>query len=439
LFSKFAQAIRNSPLNRVEQISIIPQIIRWLVIASIAGALAGTASAGFLYSLEWATDFRENHIWLIALLPLGGLSVGLVYHWLGKKVEGGNNLILDEIHDPSGTIPLRMMPLVLGGTVITHFFGGSAGREGTAIQMAASLADQLNVPLRMNADDRRILLTAGVSAGFASVFGIPLAGAVFGLEVLSFGKMKYDAIFPSFIAAIVGNAVTLAWGTHHTQYVIASFPAITTSGLLWAIFAGACFGTVGMLFGKTTHWIGAQFKKHISYGPFRPLVGGAIVAVTVWLIGTTKYIGLGVPTTVEAFKMPLPPWDFAGKLIFTAVTLGSGFKGGEVTPLFYIGATLGNALSYFVPLEPSLLAGMGFVGVFAGAANTPISSTLMAIELFGGKAGVFAGVACVVSYLFSGHSSIYHSQRIGDSKHKRFSTYEGISLKELEKKLKTHE
>jgi H+/Cl- antiporter ClcA len=182
LFSKFAQAIRNSPLNRVEQISIIPQIIRWLVIASIAGALAGTASAGFLYSLEWATDFRENHIWLIALLPLGGLSVGLVYHWLGKKVEGGNNLILDEIHDPSGTIPLRMMPLVLGGTVVTHFFGGSAGREGTAIQMAASLADQLNVPLRMNADDRRILLTAGVSAGFASVFGIPLAGAVFGLE-----------------------------------------------------------------------------------------------------------------------------------------------------------------------------------------------------------------------------------------------------------------
>jgi H+/Cl- antiporter ClcA len=406
-------------INRLKE--LFWQLFRWLFIALIVGFLAGTASAGFLASLDWVTNFRESNHWIIGLLPLGGLFVGFIYHQYGRAVESGNNLILDEIHaeveNPGKTIPLRMAPLVLFGTIATHFFGGSAGREGTAIQMGASLADQLNRPLRINHTDRKILLMSGMSAGFASVFGTPLAGAIFGLEILSIGRIKYEAIFPCFIAAFVANQVTLEWGIHHTAYFISFAPALTAVGLFSAIAAGICFGTVGMLFSRANHKVSDLFKKYIHYPPFRPLVGGAIVAALVFSLGTTKYIGLGIPTIVNSFQFQLPPWDFAAKFIFTVITLGAGFKGGEVTPLFFIGAALGNALGYILPLPFPLLAGMGFVAVFAGAANTPISSTIMAIEIFSGKSGAFTAIACVVSYLFSGHSGIYHSQRDGHQKH----------------------
>ncbi|MBI4782725.1 MAG: voltage-gated chloride channel family protein [Oscillatoriophycideae cyanobacterium NC_groundwater_1537_Pr4_S-0.65um_50_18] len=422
-------------LRNIEQILALPQTAKWLAIATLVGILTGTASAVLLAALEWATDWRETHLWIIALLPLGGLLSGLIYHHWGKSVEAGNNLLLEEIHHPQQVIPLRMAPLVLLGTVIAHLFGGSAGREGTALQMGASLADQLTRLLQLKNSDRRILLMAGISGGFASVFGTPLAGAVFGLEVLSIGKIRYDGLFPCVVAAIVGDYVILKWGLHHTSYQLGSIPSISmadfssgSAALLSAIFAGAIFGWVALLFATATHTIGHFFKSKIAYPPFRPMVGGVMVAIAVWAVGTTKYIGLGIPTIVDAFNTQLNPWDFAAKLGFTALTLGAGFKGGEVTPLFYIGATLGNALSLILPLPTSLLAGMGFVAVFGAAANTPLASTLMAIELFGLPAGAFAGLACVVSYLFSGHAGIYRSQRIGLGKYSRVLVEKGVSL-----------
>lgn len=417
--------------TRLEQIIILPDLFKWFVLATVVGCLAGTASAFFLASLDWATRWRESHLWIIALLPVGGFLIGWVYHLLGKKVEGGNNLIIDEIHDPKAVIPLRMAPLVLAGTVATHFFGGSAGREGTALQMGASLADQLTAPFKLNRESRRILLMAGMSAGFASVFGTPLAGAVFGLEVLAIGKLRYDAILPCFIAAIIGDKVTMAWGAHHTHYIIGNIAPISFAGVLSSIAAGAAFGITGRIFALLTHRISRFFKRSIQYSPMRPFAGGIAIALAVWALGTTKYIGLGIPTMVESFQISLPPWDFLMKLIFTAVTLGSGFKGGEVTPLFFIGATLGNTLASLLPLPLPLLAGMGFVAVFAGAANTPIASTWMAVELFGAEAGVYAGLACVASYLFSGHAGIYHSQRIGHAKDARFIGEEGHRLSVL--------
>jgi H+/Cl- antiporter ClcA/PII-like signaling protein len=418
-----------------EQLFALSHIAKWLAIATIAGILAGTASAILLASLEWATDWREAHLWIIALLPLGGLLSGLIYHYFGKSVEAGNNLLLEEIHNPKETIPLRMAPLVLLGTVMTHFFGGSAGREGTALQMGASLADQLTKVLQLKGSDRRILLMTGISGGFASVFGTPLAGAVFGLEVLAIGKIRYDGLFPCIVAAIVGDYVTLKWGIHHTNYRLASVPSLSlenfsggSADLLSAIIAGAVFGLVALLFAELTHKIGHLFKSKLAYPPLRPMLGGVMIAIAVWAVGTTKYIGLGVPTIVAAFHTQLPPWDFAAKLAFTALTLGAGFKGGEVTPLFYIGATLGNALSLVLPLPSDLLAGMGFVAVFGAAANTPLASTIMAMELFGLPAGAFAGIACVVSYFFSGHAGIYRSQRIGLSKYPKVFVEEGVSL-----------
>ncbi len=416
------------PIAQSEFISILRYLIRWIPIGVLAGIMGGSASAFLLWSLVIATNFRESHKWIIALLPLAGLLVGVMYRNFGTAVEAGNNLILDEIHDPKRTIPVRMTPLILIGTFMTHLFGGSAGREGTAIQTGASLADQLARPFRMNAVERRVLLMAGISAGFASVFGTPLAGAIFGMEVLAFGTISYDAIAPCFIAAFIGDFTTHAWGIQHTIYRVTAVPSLSVNGILLASVAGAAFGVVGMGFAKLTHAIGHLFKKHIKWAPLRPFTGGVIVAIAVFAIGTTKYIGLGVPTIVAAFDGRQPPYDFAVKLLFTAVTLGAGFKGGEVTPLFFIGATLGNALSYLLPLPPSLLAGMGFVAVFAGAANTPIASTFMAVELFGAEAGAYAAIACVVSYLFSGHAGIYHAQRVGSSKHQHLAEEEGLSL-----------
>jgi H+/Cl- antiporter ClcA len=418
----------NFKKNSAEQLRILLDLARWIPIASAAGILAGSASALLLVSLNFATDVRESHRWLILLLAPAGLLVGYLYHFLGRSVEAGNNLILEEIHNPKAVIPLRMTPLILFGTFLTHLFGGSAGREGTAIQTGASLADQLTRLLRLSPRDRRILLMCGISAGFASVFGTPLAGAVFGLEVLAFGSLSYEAIAPCFIAAFVGDLTTKAWGVQHTIYRVSETPPMSIRGVLYSMAAGLIFGLTAMVFAKATHFVSHIARKLISHAPLRPFVGGILVSLAVLATGTTRYIGLGIPTIVAAFHTNLPPYDFAAKLLFTVVTLGSGFKGGEVTPLFFIGSTLGNALSRILPLPPSLLAGMGFAAVFAGAANTPVASTFLAVELFGAEAGAYAGIACVISYLFSGHSGIYHAQRVGRSKHRSTDAEEGLSL-----------
>ena len=401
------------PRSYFELLTALPKLIRWFGVACCVGVLSGIGSAALLLSLEWATAWREANGWAaIALLPIGGFMSGWLYQRYGQSVEAGNNLLLETIHEASSTIPLRMAPLVLLGTVLTHLFGGSAGREGTALQIAGSLADQLNHIVQFKPDDRRILLMAGLSGGFASVFGTPLAGTVFGLEVLAIGTIRHTALFPCLIAAIVGDRVTVFLGLNHTIYRHAEAVLVTPATLSAALFAGAIFGVTAMVFVKLTHKTNQLFKTYISYGPFRPMIGGSIIALIVLAIGSTKYIGLGIPTIVNAFQIPLNPWDFVAKIGLTALTLGSGFKGGEVTPLFFIGATLGNVLSSVLPLSMPLLAGMGFVAVFGGAANTPIAAMLMGIELFGAESGVFMAIACVMSYLFSGHGGIYSAQRI---------------------------
>lgn len=419
---------KKSLITQVEQIPIFMYLLKWLLLSTLVGALAGSASAFFLVSLEWATDWRTSHEWIIWLLPIGGLVIGLCYHYFGQSVVKGNNQLLDEYYKPKKIIPIKMAPMVLIGTVITHFFGGSAGREGTAVQMGGSIADQFTWLFRLRPRDRKILLIIGISAGFASVFGTPLAGAVFALEVLVIGRVRYEAILPSFMTAAIADFTCSAWNVAHTHYHIPEVPEMTPQNILWCILVGICSGIAALMFSKSTHFWGKLFKSKVAYAPLRPFIGGIVIALAVWAIGTTKHIGLGVPTIVDSFSIEQDPWDFLLKILFTSFTLGAGFKGGEVTPLFYVGATLGNALFLFVPLPLSLLAGMGFVAVFSGATNTPIACTLMGIELFGAAGGLYIGIACVVAYMFSGHTGIYASQTIGSPKHLIFGREKGKDL-----------
>jgi H+/Cl- antiporter ClcA len=402
--------------SQVEQAVLVKYMVKWIFISLIIGSVGGSASAVFLFLLDWVTDYRESHTWIIALLPIAGLIVGLLYFYFGKGVESGSNVLIQEIHDPKKVVPFKMAPLVLLGTLITHLFGGSAGREGTAVQMGGALADQINRLVKLTSNDRTVILICGISAGFSSVFGTPLAGAIFSLEVFLVGRLRYNAFLPSLLSAIIADLICDGWGIKHTVYIIDHIPPLTFESLFLCMLVGIIFGLTAVLFIKSTYYVSKISINKISYPPLRPALGGVIIAAAVLVLGTTKYIGLGIPTIVDSFHHQLPYYDFLLKIAFTALTLGVAFKGGEVTPLFFIGAVLGNALSLIIPLPMALLAGLGFVAVFSGAANTPLATTLMAIELFGMEIGVFAAITCVISYIFSGRSGIYSSQVLDNPK-----------------------
>ena len=400
-------------------------VFKWVLLATPAALIAGSATAFFLWSLDLVTRTRWAHPELIWFLPLAGIPVVLIYGRYGRGSERGNDLLMEHIHEPGSGVPLRMAPFVLVGTLITHLFGGSAGREGTAIQMGGSLAAGTARAFRLTPADTQLLLLCGVAAGFASVFGTPLAGAVFALEVLTIGRMSYEALIPCLIAAVVGDWVCRTWGIHHTDYH-QSVTAFLSAGLVVkAAAAGALFGLASVLFAELSHALQAAFNK-MPRAWLRPVVGGLAVVLISRLLGTTDYLGLGVaaPPSNPAAVTILSCFRDGGagfsswwwKLALTALTLSCGFKGGEVTPLFFIGAALGNVLSGPLSLPVDLAAALGFVAVFAGATNTPLACTLMGIELFGAAHAVPLAAACFFAYLFSGHAGIYKSQRVGTPK-----------------------
>lgn len=438
--------------NQFDQAGIAMYLFRWTILAFPVSIIVGSLVALFLWLLDKVTVLRWEQGWLLYFLPLAGVLICFLYKIAGKNAEAGNNLIMDEIHEPGAGVPARMTPLVLVSTIITHLFGGSAGREGTAVQMGGSMAGLLSRWFKLNKEDQRILLQCGIAAGFGAVFGTPVTGAVFALEVLASGRILYKGLLPCFIASIVADVTCAAYGIHHTAYHINFRDMIDTAPVLHidylllmkVIAAGIVFGLAGYVFSGLSHSIREYGSKYIRLAWLRPVIGGVIVIGLTFALGTRDYLGLGVTNPDPSGVSIVSAFNEGGagylswfwKIIFTAVTLGLGFKGGEVTPLFFIGATLGNTIAVIIGAPVDLMAALGFIAVFAAATNTPIACTIMGVELFGGEYVLYYAVACFTSYYFSGNSGIYLSQRIGTSKSSEGTDIEDQTMKELRKKRK---
>ena len=394
--------------------STIVSGVKWLAIYILVGGIVGSATAFFLQTLDYVTLLRTNHIWVVYFLPIVGLAIGLLYYYYGDAANKGNNLLIETHHslengETPKPIPFKMAPMVFLSTLLTHIAGGSAGREGTAVQMGGAIADQFTGFFKLNAADRKTILIIGISSGFAAVFGTPLAGAIFALEILSVTNAKKNQLATSLFVAYIAHYSCLAWQVKHTIYSIPNIPAISLTTLAWTIIAGIIFGLTALAFTSTGRLFENVFNK-IKFEPLRPFIGGIIIALFIVVFNSTKFIGLGIPTIQDAFINNAGQFDFVIKLILTSFTLSAGFKGGEVTPLFFIGATLGNILIWFIPLPMALLAGMGFVAIFSGATNCVYASIALGLELFGMKAGVYIGLASVVAYFTSGPNGIYSAQ-----------------------------
>ena len=402
-------------MKTTEIVLIGNYFFKWLWYSSLVGIGVGSLSAFFLISLTFVTNSRMTLPWLLYLLPLGGAAISWLYWKVGGNAIRGNNLIIQEARGTKKEvelIPKILIPLTLFGTLVTHLFGGSAGREGTAVQIGGSLADAVGRVFHMKKNERRILLIAGMSAGFSSVFGTPIAGTLFAMEVLAIGFVRQEALFPSLWAALVGNWVTTFFGAAHTHYSMGIVPEATPSLIIKIVIAAILFGFAGRLFSWTTRITKVIMTNWFNNPVIKSFIGGVIVILLVFLVGTREFLGLSLPLIDQAFLGESGPFDSLGKLIFTAITLGSGFQGGEVTPLFTIGATLGSTLAHLFHISVPFLAGLGFIGVFAAASNTPVACFVMGLELFGSKALPYLFLTCVVSYLFSGNQGIYETQQV---------------------------
>ncbi len=386
---------------------------KWFLITLLIGLIGGLGSYIFLSLLDITTNARISHPFFIYLLPISGLSIGLSYYYFGTDEAKGNNKLIEEIYEPKQTISFKMAPMVLFSTLLTHLVGGSAGREGTALQISASISDQLSKVFKLTIQDRSLLLLAAVSAGFGSVFGTPFAGAIFALEIFFFNKIKIQFIPVIVSSAYLAHYFCLFLGVKHTEYMVNILPEANGLTLLYCTLIGFFCGIASYFYKILAEFIAKQFQNFIKFPPLRPAIGGLVLLLIFLLFDSNTYMGLGISTIQHSFISNQSPEIFFIKILLTAFTLSVGFKGGEVTPLFYIGATLGSAMFVFIPLPISILAAMGFVAVFAGATNTPFASTILGIELFGLHTAIYILIACFTAYFFSGQRSIYTAQKLG--------------------------
>jgi H+/Cl- antiporter ClcA len=396
--------------------SIFVPIIKWAIIVLISGCLIGSASAGFLWSLDLVTDLSFHQSWLLFCLPLIGIIIAFIYAKSRPELGNGNAFIMrsffkeDEGQQTNKeTIPFLLTPLIFLGTLLTHLGGGSAGREGTAVQMGASISSQMNRWFNLNRQEQRLLTCVGISAGFAGVFGTPLAAGLFAIEFFNFKKTRWFFLIACLVAAFVADMVCLQWGIQHAQYQIVPFANHGFTTIKWVAIAGILYGIAAMLFVQSSTFFTKLFAK-IKVEIIRPIIGSVFFIAIILLTGQEKMMGLGLPVIEDAFIHQQGSFDFLMKILLTSFILSAGFKGGEVTPLFFIGAVLGSSLIAFIPLPISLLAGLGLVAVFAGATHCVLTSIILGIEIFGIEYTFYIFLSCGIAYLISGRKNIYEGR-----------------------------
>ncbi len=390
-------------------------LVRWLVLAGITGAVLGILGGLFGRSITAVTVFRGNHPWMLYLLPLAGLGIVAMYRLDPYKT--GTNRVLEGIQSNT-YIPLRTAPLIAASTVITHAFGASAGREGAALQLGGSIGGTIGKWLKMDDYDHKILIMCGMSAGFSALFGTPLTATVFAMEVVSVGIMQYAALVPCSVAALTAKGFAEFLGAHGEHFALPAVTAFDWRSAGLTVLLALCCAAVSILFCVVLHCTEHLYKKWIPDEWLRITAGGCLVILMTKLLGTTDYLGAGMDVIELAMEGKVIAAAFLVKMVFTAVSLGSGFRGGEIVPTLFVGATFGCLFGQVTGLSPSLAAACGMASVFCGVTNCPVSSLLLSFELFGFECMPFFLLSVSIAYLESGYYGLYHSQKILYSKTK---------------------
>ncbi len=399
-----------------ESLCYLRAFVVWAVLSALVGAVCGLVGGVFALAVEGATHLRQQLTWLPWLMPVAGLIIAGLYHALRLPLSIGTDEIIKTVRTQEG-VSIKMAPAIFASTVLTHLTGGSAGREGAALQLGGSIGVAMSRLLKPLGDNRRIFQLCGMAALFSALFGTPLAATIFVLEIIDIGKFNHRALLPCLISALAAQQVALAIGAPAEAFPLADgLASVSAVTLLQAGGVGLCCGVIAILFCYVMHFAGRTLRRLLANDYLRIALGGAVVALLAAILGTTDYQGSGMPVILTALQGDAKPWAFALKILFTALTLGVGFKGGEIVPSFFVGATLGCTVAPLMGLDPALGAALGLVALFCGVTNGALASIALATELFGVEYLPLFAVAAAVSYALSGHVSLYHTQAFSEEK-----------------------
>ncbi|MDO4805546.1 MAG: chloride channel protein [Lachnospiraceae bacterium] len=392
-------------------------LFKWTVLAGIAGGLIGVLTSGFAFAIAFVTEFRLEHMWMLIGLPFAGLLIVFLYRIAGRADDKGTNTVIVAVREKK-EIPLVVGPLIFVSTVLTHAFGGSTGREGAALQLGGSIGDFAARHLKLGSSDRRILIMCSMSAAFSALFGTPLAAAILPMEFVNIGMVYYAALVPCVLSSLAAHAVSVQLHVHALTipYEVEKVPQLYSMALTKAILMGICCALAGILFVNCLHYSGQLFKRKIANPYIRVAFGGCLVAALAFILRTQDYIGLGENVMAAAFEGKAVWYAFLLKILFTCLTLETGFKGGEIVPSFFVGATMGCFLSGGLGLPAELCAACGMCGVFCAITNSPFTSMIIAMELFGQTGMGFFFIVIAISYMLSDYYSVFSAQKFMYSK-----------------------
>lgn len=388
--------------------------VKWLLFACLIGGIMGVVGSGFHYAIDWGTNLRQAHRWLVCLLPVAGLVIVASYHVTRMEDDRGTEFVLASVREGKA-LRFRTAPLIFLGTVLTHLTGGSAGREGAALQLGGCISGSLGRLLRLDDKDERVITMCGMAAGFSALFGTPLSAAVFAMEVESIGVMYYAALVPCVLSALIADLISSLLGVASTAYTLETVPGFSPVVFLQVIGLGVLCGALASLFCRAMR-LGGKLYGKLSNPYLRIALGGVLVAGLSLLEGSGDYNGAGMQVISAALAGSAVPWAFVLKIVFTVLTLGAGFKGGEIVPCFFVGATFGCVVAPLMGMDAGFGAALGLVAVFCGVTNSPMTSILLGYELFGGQGVALMALCAAVSYLLSGYSGLYKEQKIMYSK-----------------------